>query len=259
MSGTGGDGRERAPLFSPIVAGRVSEEIAEQVKLAIREGRLQPGDRLPAERELTERFGVSRMSVRDALRILEANGLIEIRVGARGGAYVRAPDSQVVGEGIANMLMLSSLSAEDVTEARRVLEVGIVPLVCERATEEDLAALEDICREQRAALRLGRYPAELSERFHVAFARASHNAAVGLLIESLRGPLLASLQRASAAVGSTGATGVREHEALVRAVRARDVERAQAIMARHLGRTARRLAGGRRSRAGRGPQPILGA
>src|SRR5688572_14610888 len=92
-------------VFQRVSTGRISEEIVEQVKLAIREGRLEPGDRLPSERELTTQFGVSRMSVRDALRILEAGDLIEIRVGARGGAFVKAPGSHVVGEGIANMMM----------------------------------------------------------------------------------------------------------------------------------------------------------
>jgi GntR family transcriptional regulator, transcriptional repressor for pyruvate dehydrogenase complex len=233
-------------MFARVSTGRISEEIVEQIKLAIRSGRLQPGDRLPAERELTERFGVSRVTVRDALRILESAGLVEIRVGARGGAFVRAPASSIVGEGIANLLMMSSLSPQEVTECRRIVEVGIVPLVCERATEEDLAVLEAICAESREAVRAGDYPVELSARFHVAFARAAHNGAVELLVESLRGPLLMSLMQAHERAPSMGTSGVREHVALVAAVRDRDVKRAQAILTRHLGRTARRLASSKR-------------
>lgn len=239
----------RGDVFERVTTGRISEEIVERVKTAIRDGRLQRGDRLPSERELTTRFGVSRMSVRDALRILESSGLIEIRVGARGGAFVRAPGSSFVGEGIANMLMMSSASASDVTEARRVLELGIVPLVTERATEEDLVAMTEICQEARAALHGGDYPVELSARFHVAFARASHNAAIELLVESLRGPLLVSLERAKQAAPRTmGVSGVREHVALVEAIRDRDAERATAVLDRHLRRTARRLAARRPTR-----------
>lgn len=232
----------RDPAFRRVTVGRVSEEIAEQIKRAIRGGQLVPGDRLPPERELTRRFGVSRMSVRDALRTLEAAGLIEVRVGARGGAYVRAPGSEVVEEDIANMLMLASIPPRDVTEARMIIEVGIVPLVVERADDADLELLARICEESREALRAGRYSAELSARFHIAFARASHNAAIQVLIESLRGPLVTSLERAREISSTVGASGVREHVALFRAVRRRDVDGAIDIMTRHLGRTARRLA-----------------
>lgn len=239
----------RNEVFERVTTGRISEEIVDRVKTAIRDGRLEPGDRLPPERELTTRFGVSRMSVRDALRILEASGLVEIRVGARGGAFVRAPGSSIVGEGIVNMLMLSPASSADVTEARRVLELGIVPLVVERATEDDLDSLSQICAESKAALRAGDYPVELSARFHVAFARASHNEAIGLLVESLRGPLLMSLERAKEVAPKTmGVSGVREHVAVVEAIRDRDPERALAVMDRHLRRTARRVATSRSER-----------
>jgi DNA-binding FadR family transcriptional regulator len=238
-------------IFDRITTGRIHEEIAEQIKAAIRDGRLKPGDRLPPERELTVRFGVSRMSVRDALRVLEASGLVEVRVGASGGAYVRAPAASVVGEGIAHMVAMASFTAEEVTEARRVLEVGIVPLVIERATDEDLATLTEICKEGMAAVNAGDYPMELSARFHIAFARASHNAAIEVLVESLRGPILTSLEQAKRIAPTMGVSGVREHADLVRAVRAGDVERAQAIMARHLGRTAQRLARSTPSRTGR--------
>jgi GntR family transcriptional regulator, transcriptional repressor for pyruvate dehydrogenase complex len=234
-------------IFSPVSAGRLSEEIAEQIKAAIRDGRLRPGDRLPPERELTTRFGVSRMSVRDALRALEANGLIEVRVGAKGGAYVRVPGSSFVGEGIANMLAVASVSPGEVTEARRVIEIGIVPLVVERATDEDLRTLTGICEEARRTLREGDHRLELSAEFHLAFARAAHNAAIELLVESLRGPLLVSLERAKEAAPAMGPPGVREHIEIVRALRARDASRAEAIMSRHLGRTARRLAGSSRT------------
>ena len=75
-------------MFSPVNVDRVSQVIVDQIKLLIRDGRLQPGDRLPSERELCQRFGVSRVTVREALRVLEAGGLLAIRVGAHGGAFL---------------------------------------------------------------------------------------------------------------------------------------------------------------------------
>lgn len=77
--------RPAADLFRPVSVGRASEDVVRQIKGAIHAGKLRPGDGLPSERELSERLGVSRVTIRDALRTLEATGLVEIRVGARGG------------------------------------------------------------------------------------------------------------------------------------------------------------------------------
>src|SRR4051812_3996312 len=112
--GTPGD-KGTGDLFSPVSVNRISEVIVEQVRLLIREGKLVPGDRLPSERSLCERFGVSRVTVREALRVLEANGLVEIRVGARGGAFVTLPSSERLGEGLAELLTLAPMTAGDVT------------------------------------------------------------------------------------------------------------------------------------------------
>jgi GntR family transcriptional regulator, transcriptional repressor for pyruvate dehydrogenase complex len=228
--------------FQPVSSGRISTDIVEQVKDAIRRGELRPGDRLPPERDLTEQLGVSRVSVRDALRILEAHGLVEVRVGARGGAYVTAPAPQLVGEGISNMLMLASLSAREVTEMRHLFELALLPLVCQRATEDDLAALEEICDRSDAAFASGTHDVALSTEFHTVLARATHNNAVSLIADSLRVPLLMSLRQAQRAAPDMGQAGVLEHRAIVDAVRKRDAEKARQIMAAHLARTAERVA-----------------
>src|ERR1700710_2802950 len=91
-------------LFMPVSVGRVSQVIVEQIRVLVRDGKLKRGDRLPSERDLCERFGVSRVTVREALRVLEASGLVEIRVGARGGAFVTSPSSDRLGEGFADLL-----------------------------------------------------------------------------------------------------------------------------------------------------------
>jgi GntR family transcriptional repressor for pyruvate dehydrogenase complex len=228
-------------VFAPVSTGRLSEEIFDRIRAAIVDGRLRPGDRLPSERELTERFGVSRVSVRDALRILEASGLVEIRVGARGGAFVTVPGPGLVGEGLANMLFLSQVSALEVTEARVIFELGMLPLVCARATEEDIEALEEICERSQAEVDAGTYDVELSAEFHRALAKAAHNRATELMAGTFYGPLLMSLQQAKAVAPEMGQRGVTEHVALVEAIRARDADAARDIMLEHLSRTATRL------------------
>ena len=232
-------------LFSRVSVGRISEVIVDQVRMLIRQGDLAAGDRLPAERELCERFGVSRVTVREALRVLEANGLVDIRVGARGGAFVTAPSSRMVGEGIADLISLSSLSAVEVTETRIVFELGLVPLVCERATEEDIAALYAICDRSTAALETAdEYPLALSAEWHTRFARSTHNRAIALLAESLHDPIIRSLRQARSTVPTHGRRGVEEHRTLVDAVSDRDVQRATELMRVHLNRTASRVSGG---------------
>jgi DNA-binding FadR family transcriptional regulator len=232
----------KGDLLTRVSIGRISEVIVDQIRMLIRQGDLAAGDRLPSERDLCERFGVSRVTVREALRVLEANGLVEIRVGARGGAFVTAPSSRLVGEGIADLITLSTLTAVEVTETRMVLELGIVPLVCERATEEDVAALYEICDRSAAALENDEYPLALSAEWHTRYAQAAHNGAVAMLVESLHDPLIMSLERAREAAPLHGRRGVEEHRALVAAIADHDVQRATHLMRTHLERTAERIA-----------------
>ncbi|SOD94747.1 FadR/GntR family transcriptional regulator [Blastococcus haudaquaticus] len=233
----------KGDLLSRVSVGRISEVIVDQIRMLIRQGQLIAGDRLPSERELCERFGVSRVTVREALRVLEANGLVEIRVGARGGAFVTAPSSRLVGAGIADLISLATLTAVEVTEARMVFELGIVALVCERATDEDVAALREICDRSSAALENDDYPLELSAEWHTRFAVATHNRAVAMLVESLHDPLVHSLERAREVAPLHGRQGVEEHRALVEAIAARDADGATDLMRTHLLRTAERVRG----------------
>jgi GntR family transcriptional repressor for pyruvate dehydrogenase complex len=231
-----------ADMFSRVTAGRVSSLIVDQIRLLIRDGQLTAGDRLPSERELGERFGVSRVTVREALRGLEANGLVTIRVGARGGAFVTAPTSAQVEEGISDLLTFSVIEPGDVTEARQVFELGIVPLVCQRATETDIADLMEICDRADALLESeNTYPVSLSAEFHVRVARATHNPAIEMLAQSFRGPMLMSLLRAQEEDPKVGIVGTAEHRQFVLAVQRKDVSAAIAVMTEHLARTAQRL------------------
>ena len=231
-------------LFKAVSSSRVSQLIVEQIRLLLKEQRLQPGDRLPSERELCVQFGVSRVTVREALRSLEASGLVEIRVGARGGAFVTAPSSQRVGEGLADLLSLSPLTAAEVTEARLVFELGIVSLVVERATEEDIEELRALCDEHAEAVKQGEYDMEMSADFHTRVAACTHNTAIEMLVQSFHGPLLMSLREAQSVEPQMGQHGSKEHRKFVDAVAARDVETATEIMRTHIKRTASRVKGG---------------
>jgi DNA-binding FadR family transcriptional regulator len=229
-------------MFTAVSSNRMSEAIVQQIRSLIREGKLTPGDRLPSERELCDQMHVSRVTVREALRVLEAGGLVDIRVGARGGAFVTKPSSDRLGAGLADLLNLASISGEEVTEARLVFEIGIIPMVTERATHDDIEQLREMVRQHSAALKRGEYTMAMSADFHNRVADATHNGAIEMLMRSFHGPLLMSLREAQVAAPLMGQRGTTEHRDLVEAIAARDQAKAVTIMRRHIGRTARRLA-----------------
>jgi GntR family transcriptional regulator, transcriptional repressor for pyruvate dehydrogenase complex len=235
-----GDGQSGS-LLTPVTDRRISALIVDQVRALIHEGKLTSGDRLPPEREMCERFGVSRVTVREALRVLEASGLITIRVGAHGGAFVTQPTSDRVGASIVDLLTLSSVTASEVTAVRMVLEVGIIPLLCAHADEEDFAALRAICDRQQEALDAGAHDVSLSAEFHTRLAAATHNTAFEMLIHSFHGPLLMSLKTAQKTAPEMGRRGLEEHRAILAAVAAGDAGTGERIMREHLTRTADRL------------------
>jgi DNA-binding FadR family transcriptional regulator len=220
-------------LFAPVSVARASSSIAEQIRQAIITGRLAAGERLPPERELAEQFGVSRVTVRDALRALEAMGLIEVRVGARGGAFVTVPTGSIVGQTMSDMMMMSAVTPEDIVEARLVVELGTVTLACARATDEDIAALRELANRSSAALKAKTYTRELSWDFHALVAQAAHNGAIEGLTHSFRSSL--SLHPIRTREGARAhALTVDEHGRILDALIARDGATARREMATHL-------------------------
>ncbi|HEX3780231.1 MAG TPA: FadR/GntR family transcriptional regulator [Pseudonocardiaceae bacterium] len=233
--------RAGSGLFTVVNANRMSEAIVAQIRTLIRNDQLHPGDRLPSERELCDQFGVSRVTVREALRVLEAGGLVEIRVGARGGAFVTKPTSDRLGNGLADLLNLAPITAVEVTEARLIFEIGIIPTVVERATEEDIEELREMTREQSSALRRNEYTMAMSAEFHNRLGACTHNAAIEMLVRSFHGPLLMSLREAKTAQPVMGKLGTVEHRDIVEAIARRNTEVAKDIMGKHIGRTAKVL------------------
>ncbi|MEV8085744.1 FadR/GntR family transcriptional regulator [Pseudarthrobacter oxydans] len=227
-------------MFLPVNVDRASQVIVDQIKVLIRAGKLQPGDRLPSERELCQRFNVSRVTVREALRVLETNGLLTIRVGSHGGAFLTSPSAERLGLGLADLISLAPVTAHNVTEARFIVELGTLPLAVERATEEDIAALFAMVEEAEQAVKAGQYNVELSAAFHTRIAQCTHNPAIEMLMQSFNGPMRMSLAESHISA-PMGKQGVAEHRRLAEAIEARDVEAARTVMTEHLGRTAERV------------------
>lgn len=118
-------------LFKPVRAVRLSDVVADQIRQLILQGHIEPGHRLPPERQLAERFGTSRACIREALRQLEQQGIVEIRKGARGGAFVTRVDGESLASSLTLLLKLRRIPIQQVTEARLAIE----PVMARRAAQ----------------------------------------------------------------------------------------------------------------------------
>ena len=134
-------------MFKPAKANSVAQSIHDQIEDAIISKRLKPGDKLPSERELQERFQAGRGSVREALGILKQKGLIEIRKGVKGGGYVRRVGVDQASESLALLFRHFGISTEQLNEFRECIERTAATLAAVRATPHDLRALKVLIRQ----------------------------------------------------------------------------------------------------------------
>lgn len=173
--------------FSAIKSARAFEEIATQIRDELIAGRLKVGSRLPAERALSEQFGVSRNTLREALRSLEHAGLIRLQKGASGGAFISERSGQAIMTGLLDMYHVGAIQPAQLTEARIWLESVIVREACVRATPEDLAALHHNIEEAAQANADGNFPlrAQKHLEFHRILARMTGNPIMVIMMNGM--------------------------------------------------------------------------
>jgi GntR family transcriptional repressor for pyruvate dehydrogenase complex len=164
-------------MFEPYKGRRAFEDIAEQIKDAILSRRLNRGDRLPSERDLAEQFQVGRVTIREAFRTLETMGLIQVKKGSSGGAFVRMANPDAMASMIMDRLQLEGTTHDEFIEARVGIECAIMSAVIEHATPKDLALIiEDI--EVSKEILGPEHAEEVVTRmvdFHILLGEISHN------------------------------------------------------------------------------------
>ena len=129
-------------LFKPVKPRRTFEDISEQIKGLIYSRALKPEDRLPSERELAHQFNTGRMSVREALRMLEESGFVSIRQGANGGTFVKELDETGMTKSLTGLVHVGNLTLQEITEARIVIETIILETGIKNFKKAQLSALE---------------------------------------------------------------------------------------------------------------------
>ncbi len=221
-------------LFRTVRVSRASQDIVQQIKESIFAGKLAPGDRLPSEKELVEQFGLSRITVRDALRVLESQGLIAIKVGAGGGAFVANPSSKPLSNMLSDMLRLQGGATRELVEARHVIETSIVTFAAQRAIAEDLEAMRRAIVAARAARAAGdpRFTPH-SVDFHIALAKAAKNQVLLFTVNSLQTFFHETLDRLLPD-DRMAQRAIEDHQKLLNAIAAHDVEQANQVMREHL-------------------------
>ncbi|MFF5228548.1 FadR/GntR family transcriptional regulator [Dactylosporangium sp. NPDC000521] len=197
------------------------------IQQMIVDGRLTPGQRLPAERELSELLGISRPTLRETIRALVGLNILESRHGA--GTFVAGLSTAALLEPMRFVMALNERTVEELFEARLLLEPALAALAARRATDEQVAAM-------RAAIG-GGDQVEADVLLHRLIAGASGNALLAAMLESLSGLGRSSRSMTSGRPGMSERTA-EDHEAIVAAVEQRDPDAARRAMAAHLERIA---------------------
>lgn len=211
---------------------RASEDVAAQILDVFYAERLQPGEWLGTEAELAERFNVSRVTIRDAVSALEARGLIDVRVGARGGLRIAKGDPHRLVDAFSIQLQLMGLTRGELFEAMTTIEPTAAFFAASRATEAELSALSELVERSRAAVANPEQFAALAVAFHQAVANYSGNRALHASLAALRATQLEHLGPPT--TRPIAERVARVHGGILAAIVARDGEGARQRMLEHL-------------------------
>lgn len=210
---------------------KLADRVTQQLQDLITSQQLRQGDRLPPERDLAEQFRVSRTVVREAVRSLVAKGLLEVVSGS--GTYVRAVQLAAVAESLGLLLRARGSGYRKIHEIRQLLEVEIAGLAAERATADDLAAMEETLRDLAQTDGRPEAFARVDVAFHATLARATQNELFSILLESV-GDVLLQVRQKGALLPGTAQRALHHHVAIFERVRAHDTLGAQEAMRLHL-------------------------
>ena len=213
--------------------GRISAEIARRIYEEIANGGLSPGEKLPAERDLAQRMKVSRVSVREAYRSLAELGILTIRRGAEGGAFIADVDHEPVKRSLSLLLRLARTSFEELTEARVLLEPAIARLAAERADAESVKRLDAMLRKQEEMAREQRDPHRYDLHFHRLVAECTRNLPLMMVMNSVADLALETIAQMDL-TNEVNRHGLELHAQIANAIRKRDGDTAYQTMLSHV-------------------------
>jgi len=220
-------------MFKTARVSRISQNIVEQIRETIISGRLKPGDRLPSEKELSAEFGVSKASLREALRALEALGMLEVKQGMGGGAFVTEVDLETARNNMFNYIFFQNPSIGEFTQLRTFIEPPVAEIAALKCTQADLDYLEDNLNRTREKMDSVPFYYELDTKFHHRIAQISGNRLICFVIDSLKNAIV-QIKLQLELDRDFSIQVYKAHMRLFDALRKRDPELARAEMHRHI-------------------------
>ncbi len=219
------------PKFKPIKQTRVSEEVAEQLKQSILGGDFKAGDKLPSERELMEEFQVSRVAIREALRLLEKMGFIETRQGATGGAYIIELSFENLVNAFLDLFLADKISVPELCNVRTLIEPEVARLAAKNITEEYKEKLLQIIEHEELPVTSMAEDIDVKTMAHSVLAEICGNRFLEALVKSLMRVTRKLIEEVSPNITSLHPAGM--HRPIVEAVINQDPDRAAETMRIH--------------------------
>ncbi len=223
-------------MFNAVRLNKASQQIVSQIRALIFEGRLLPGDKLPPESTLMEQFHVSKQTLKEALRSLEYMGLLDIRKGVTGGAFIAEVDTEVIREVLANFLYFKNLSIRNLSEVRKIVEPYAAKTAAEHMSEQDLQTLARLIETSKNELASHAYSPEVVKadlEFHRVIAGSTKNPILVLMVDFVE-TVMADLKKIVKPGVPFAATVLRSHQKIYDAISAGDAARAASEMEKHI-------------------------
>ena len=240
-------------MLKAIRKTRIYEEVVSQVHEMVREGQLKAGDQLPSERELSDTFKVSRTSVREALRALEAQGLVVSRTGA--GTFVADLPIESLIAPLAAMLIEEKDALADVFEMRKLIEPHIASLAAERATKADIERMKKILDKQKEAVTRGETGVDADAELHFAIGRATQNQALEKLVWGLM-DILSHSREESLQTKDRRKASTESHRKILSAIEEHNAAKAREAMLRHIERVEDNVLSSKKTQTGYSDSPL---
>ena len=225
-------------MLKAVKRTRIPEEIVSQVLQLVREGAIKPGDRLPPERELAQQLNVSRASVREAMRLMDIQGLVKIRPGS--GTFITEDTVEVIVQAFSSLLSGPTSAASDIFEMRLILEPQIVSLAAERASDADIRRMEEILEQQAADITNGGTGVEFDSEFHFAIAQATKNSAL-IAVTQAMSDLLSQSRDSTLLSPERSNQSLQSHRRILETIKNRQSKAAEETMHQHIADIDRRV------------------